>query len=356
MESKRAKTARGRRILSKRESKILENPRSTLVARGQKSSALVNELLTDLFRLKQPHSVHLRRHNAVHPWEDASPLEFLCQKNDASLFAFGTHSKKRPHNLVLGRMFDHKMLDMWEFGVDASTPMAAFAKGGIGPSAESKPLLLFQGEAWEHVPQLAQLKTFLIDFFHGEVLSAISPLGVERVLAFTAAPTGWEAGAIAVACGGQKRVHMRQYACVLKKSVEGTSPFVELVEMGPTADLNVRRVQSAAPDLMREALRKPAASSGKPKAVKNVTHSRLGGREGRLHVPKQDLSQMPTARMKGLGKRKGSEFRAKNAADKVTGATASAAAGGGEAGGASSAGGGERPPKKARRAAGGEVE
>lgn len=122
------------------------------VARGQKSSALVNELLTDLFRLKQPHSVHLRRHNAVHPWEDASPLEFLCQKNDASLFAFGTHSKKRPHNLVLGRMFDHKMLDMWEFGVDASTPMAAFAKGGIGPSAESKPLLLFQARPTQLEP------------------------------------------------------------------------------------------------------------------------------------------------------------------------------------------------------------
>ena len=44
-------------------------------------------------------------------------MEFLSQKNDASLFAFGTHSKKRPHNLVFGRMFDNHILDMVETGV-----------------------------------------------------------------------------------------------------------------------------------------------------------------------------------------------------------------------------------------------
>jgi len=145
MESKRAKTARGRRVLAKREPKIVENPRSALVARGQKSSALVNEVLKDIFMMKKPNAKHFTRHNAVHPWEDASPLEFLCQKNDASLFAFGTHSKKRPHNLVLGRTFDHKVLDMYEFGVLSSEPMTAFAKGGAGgASVESRPLLLFQ--------------------------------------------------------------------------------------------------------------------------------------------------------------------------------------------------------------------
>ena len=55
---------------------------------------------------------------------------------------------------------------------------------------------------------------------------------------------------------------------------------------------------------MREAMRKPAATSAIAKKEKNISHTRLGGREGRLHLPKQDLTQMPTARMKGLGKRR----------------------------------------------------
>jgi hypothetical protein len=72
---KAAKTARGRRVLQKREPKLIENARNTLIARGQKTSALVNAALTDLYMLKKPHSVHFKRHNAVHPFEDAAPLD-----------------------------------------------------------------------------------------------------------------------------------------------------------------------------------------------------------------------------------------------------------------------------------------
>jgi ribosome production factor 2 len=197
MEAKRAKNARVRRVLTKREPKLIENPRVALLVRGQKTSGLVNSALTDLFMLKKPYAVHFKRHNAVHPFEDVTSLEFLCQKNDASIFAFGTHSKKRPQvrpipspgmdvrsdplqsspfvtlvpddtctaapinalclrrqNLVFGRMYDHHLLDMAELGIEAFRPMVEFAGINGGCAAESKPCLLFEGAEWEHSADL----------------------------------------------------------------------------------------------------------------------------------------------------------------------------------------------------------
>jgi ribosome production factor 2 len=292
MDPKRAKTARGRRALQKMAPKVDENPHSTLVLRGQKTSAVVNGVLTDLFMLKKPLAKHFTRHNAVHPFEDAAPLEFLCQKNDASLFAFGTHSKKRPHNLVLGRMFDHHVLDMAELGIEHFKSVFEFAAVGAGggSSSESKPCIVFQGAEWEHNPTLTELRSLLTSFFHLRVVDAISPLGIEHFLCFTAV-------------GGEK-ILMRHYLARLLKSAEGTAPRVELTEMGPSIDLLLRRTQWAHPDVKRAAMVRPPASAAAPKKVKNITRSKLLGKQGRLHVPRQDLGKMATARMKGLRKGK----------------------------------------------------
>lgn len=61
--------------------------------------------------------MNFSKKNEIHPFEDASSLEFFSEKQDASLFVVGTHSKKRPNNLTFARMFEHKLLDMVEVGV-----------------------------------------------------------------------------------------------------------------------------------------------------------------------------------------------------------------------------------------------
>lgn len=313
VDAKTAKSARARRFLKNREPKLNENPKTALIVRGQKTSGLINDVLTDLYMLKKPLGVHLRRHNAVHPFEDATPLEFLSQKNDASLFAFGTHSKKRPHNLVFGRMFDYHVLDMVELGVTGTlvplarrrrpalpgTPirhvcagfkkMATFAgSSGGGCSTESKPCLLFSGAAWEHDASLAALRSVLLDFFLLKEVDAISSIGVEHLIVFTAAT--------------ESTVLLRHYLVRLKKSAEGTGPYTELVEMGPSLDLAVRRTHHASEELMKQATTKPKATAAAPKKVKNVEHGRLSGRQGRLHVPKQNLNEVALARPKALRK------------------------------------------------------
>ncbi len=67
----------------------------------------------------------LKRKNPLRPFEDETQLEFLAECNDTSLFMYVSDSKKRPDNVVLGRLFDHHVLDMIELGVDAYLPMAA---------------------------------------------------------------------------------------------------------------------------------------------------------------------------------------------------------------------------------------
>ena len=213
------------------------------------------------------------------------PLEFLCQKNDSSLFAFGTHSKKRPHNLVLGRMFDFHLLDMVELGVEAFRPMASFAEAQGGCASETKPCLLFQGAEWEQQADLIALRSVLCDFFQLQVVDAISSTGLEHVLSFTA---------------HDGKVLGRHYLVRLRKAAEAGAPYVELQEMGPSLDLVVRRAHHPAPDLMKAALVKPKATDKKPKKVKNVEHSRLGGRQGRLHVDRQDLRKLVTHKSKAL--------------------------------------------------------
>ena len=95
----------------------------------------------------------------------------------------------------------------------------------------------------------------------------------------------------------------RHYLVKLKKSAEGTGPYVDLVEMGPSLDLAPRRVHHASEGLMKDAMTRPKATSAAPKKVKNVEHGRLSGRQGRIHMPKQNLNEMALARPKALRKR-----------------------------------------------------
>ena len=78
------------------------------------------------YLLKKPLCVKLDRKNDVAPFEDTTFFDKFARLRDCSLFAFVSHQKKRPHNVVLGRTFDSSVLDMIELGVVKYTPMQDF--------------------------------------------------------------------------------------------------------------------------------------------------------------------------------------------------------------------------------------
>ena len=98
--------------MEKKAPQIVENPRVTLLLRGEKCSNIVQLVLSDLHLLKSPFTVKFTKKNPIHPFEDAASLEFFSEKNDASMILFANHTKKRPHCLTVVRCFDYKVLDM----------------------------------------------------------------------------------------------------------------------------------------------------------------------------------------------------------------------------------------------------
>ncbi|XP_022082127.1 ribosome production factor 2 homolog [Acanthaster planci] len=286
------KTQRAKRALEKREAKIVENTKTCTFIRGGNTSETVTRALKELYTLKKTNGIMMQRKNMMRPFEDRSQLEHFAKKNDSSHFLFGSHSKKRPHNLVFGRMFDYQVLDMMELGIDKFTSMYEIKNAKC--TSGTKPCLVFSGESFESEPEYKRLKNLLIDFFRGPVVPNIRLAGLEHVISVTAI---------------SGKVLLRSYRVLLKKSGSKT-PRVELEEIGPSMDLVLRRSHLASLDLYKQAMKKPKQL--KPKKKKNIKHDVFGTKLGRIHMESQDFDKLQTRKMKALKRQKPADDKKEN--------------------------------------------
>ncbi len=178
--------------------------------------------------MKQPNAVKLgKKNNKILPFEDESALEFLGHKNDASLFMLGTSNKKRPDNIVMGRLFDFHVLDMVEFGVLNLRPASAFK--AAAPGVGMRPCFVFCGDEFEQNPTMKRLGNMFLDFFGGRATNMVNLRGLENVIVLTSV---------------DGVVHFRHYSVSLQKSSERV-PRVELEEVGPSFEMRVGRSKLA---------------------------------------------------------------------------------------------------------------
>ncbi|MCP9264262.1 Ribosome production factor 2-like [Dirofilaria immitis] len=268
------KTRRGKRFLENRQPKIIENDKTAIIVKGGKTNQTVTDALADLYALKKPLAMRMKRRNPIYLFENDVEMESFAMKYDTSLFLFGSNSKKHPNSLVMGRMYDYHVLDMVELQIENFVKSADFdtAKIPVG----CKPCIVLQGTEFEKDESMKRIGNLMVDWFRGAVIENICLQGLELVISLTAL---------------EQKIYLRVYRTCLKKST-GTSPRVELVEIGPRIDFGVHRNKFANESLFREAIKQPKQILAKKR--KNTSTNVFGTELGRVHVGKQNIDGMQT--------------------------------------------------------------
>ncbi|KAI9717867.1 MAG: hypothetical protein M1812_004394 [Candelaria pacifica] len=293
------RNARSKRALEKKAPQLNENAKNTLFLKGSSCSELVQLALTDLHSLKRPLSIKFTKKNLIHPFEDASSLEFFSEKNDASLLVLGSHSKKRPHCLTFVRTFGSKVLDMLELYLDPETLRTLGQFKNKKCAVGLKPLIVFSGTPFESpTPTPYTLaKSLFTDLFIGQEAQTVDVEGLQYIVSISAEEEREGEPA--------PKIHFRVYLIRTKKSSEKL-PRAEVEEMGPRMDFRIGRMKEADDGMMKEALKRPKHLE--PKQKKNVETDIVGDKIGRIHLGRQDLDSLQSRKMKGLKRRRDGEI------------------------------------------------
>lgn len=226
-------------------------------------------------------------------------LEFLADKNECGIVVYGSSNKKRPNCVTLARIYNKKVMEMFELllitdGSEVPTPNALKMEIGIG----MKPMILFAGSIWEDNTSgtYAMIKSVLLDMFKGEETDKIDVEGLQFLMMIGAEEPA-EAGLMPT-------LHIRWYKLRTKRSGHKL-PRVELDEIGPKFDFRIGRVREADPDVKKEAMKQGKRPNEEAKTKKNISMDSMGDKVGRVHLGKQDLSNLQTRKMKGLKRRAG---------------------------------------------------
>ncbi|CAJ0757685.1 10973_t:CDS:2, partial [Entrophospora sp. SA101] len=201
---------------------VEENVKKAMFLKTIQTSQTVRDALKDLYCLKKPDGINFSKKNHILPFEDETSLEFFSQKNDCSLFVVGSHTKKRPDNLVFVRMYDGQVLDMVEVGIENAIPMNLFDTSTTHQT----------------------FKNMLLDFFRGQKSDSIALSGLDHIISVSAVETTTNDGKVG-------KIYFRVYKIHTEKSGQKI-PRVELEEMGPSYDFVIRRTKFAKEELLED--------------------------------------------------------------------------------------------------------
>jgi ribosome production factor 2 len=293
--------ARTQRYLKSIEPQLKEGAKKTLLLKGIKCSQAMGDLLKDMRAMQAPNAKLMTKKNQIVAFDTdgQQSLEFLTTKNDCALFALASTNKKRPNNLVMGRTFDHQLLDMVELGILRYKGIHDY--GGSVPKKRmgSKPLMLFLGDLWQQDSNCQKMQNLLVDFYRGDVVDKLVVSGIDHLIMFVASHD--PAAANGASATPRILIHQHTYFCKLKKDPNDPTskvPVPYLIPCGPDITMHIRRAQFAEPDLWKQSLKQPQGL--KKKKAKNHSTNLFGEVIGRLHLEKQDVEKMGGRKSKAL--------------------------------------------------------
>eukprot|EP00834_Sanchytrium_tribonematis_P000746 NODE_14_length_51535_cov_1.125049.p24 type:complete len:308 gc:universal NODE_14_length_51535_cov_1.125049:45920-46843(+) len=292
----KAKTRKGKKALQDRESKLIENTKQVVFMKSSRTSQIIVDCMSELYKMKLPNAIKFVKRNDIYPFEDGASVEFISQKSDASLVVLASHSKKRPNQLCFVRLYNYQILDMYELGVINYVKSTEVVENTNSmPDLGTRPFLAFNGN-WEDNLEVKSLKNYFVDFFRGDSsVDKVALDGSKWVISFTldsASERDSKSKDNSITGG---KILMRCYGVVLKKT-DLALPRVELQEIGPRIDYELRRIQYPQNETWKQSIKVPKEA----KKIKNVSKNEMGDLVARVYVDQQDLSELQPKKLKGL--------------------------------------------------------
>ncbi|KAL5105030.1 hypothetical protein TcWFU_009529 [Taenia crassiceps] len=208
----------------------------------------------------------------------------------------GSHSKKRPNNIVIGRLHDHEILDMHELGIEKYVPMHSLdTKLHLG----AKPILIFSGEAFDEDEESQLLKSVLIDLFRGPKVSCINSSGLEYVIHFIMPSSEKlimrvqkmkleELKSLPKDRGEHFGDSKQMETTEALKTPWGSYVQLELCDSAPEVDFVLRRRQMPSEDKWKRSLRVPSQLRPKRcKPTKNRSVDAFGSKVAQIHLQRE---------------------------------------------------------------------
>lgn len=190
-------------------------------------------------------------------------------------FLIRSSNKKRPDNLIFGRLHDHKVLDQFETQITAIE--GNFEEAFKQIDLTQRAILVVFGDVFETKPELGRIRNFFTDMFGSN--NQKTKIDIEYSLGFVITLTGFEDGSL------ELRFHKYSKA-------QGA-----LVDLGVKLRMRLGRTKLATDEVFKEACKQPKLE--KKTALKKVSEkSGTGEHLARVHVRQQDLKTLRLKKIK----------------------------------------------------------